>query len=50
MKTIKIDSLKLYKNKLETYIPDLLETATESDIDGLMQDLHFSKDIFIWPH
>ncbi len=32
MKTLKIDSLKLYKNKLETYIPDLLETASESDI------------------
>ncbi len=48
MKTIKIDSLKLYKNKLETYIPDLLETATESDIDGLMQDLHQYK-ICIFP-
>ena len=32
MKTIKSDSLKLYKNKLETYIPDLLETTSEFDI------------------
>ena len=49
MKTIKIDSLNLYKNKLETYIPDLLETASESDIDGLMQDLHQYK-ISIFPN
>ena len=48
MKTLKIDSLNLYKNKLETYIPDLLETASESDIDGLMQDLHQYK-ICIFP-
>lgn len=48
MKTLKIDSLKLYKNKLETYIPDLLETASESDIDGLMLDLHQYK-ICIFP-
>lgn len=48
MKTLKIDSLKHYKDKLETYIPDLLETATESDIDGLMQDLHQYK-IHIFP-
>ena len=48
MKSLKINSLKLYKDKIETYIPDLLETATESDIDGLMQDLHQYK-ISIFP-
>ena len=32
MTVLKTDSLKLYKNKLETYIPDILETASESDI------------------
>ena len=48
MKSLKINSLKLYKDKLETYIPDLLETADESDIDGLMQDLHQYK-ICIFP-
>ena len=32
MKSLKINSLKLYKNKLETYIPDILETVSESDI------------------
>ena len=48
MKTLKIDSLKLYKNKLETYIPDLLETAAESDINSLMLDLHKYK-ISIFP-
>lgn len=32
MKTLKINSLKLYKDKLETYIPDLLETASESEV------------------
>ena len=32
MKSLKINSLKLYKNKLETYIADILETASESDI------------------
>ena len=49
MTVLKINSLKLYKDKLETYIPDLLETASESDIDGLMQDLHQYK-ICIFPH
>ena len=48
MKLLKTDSLKLYKDNLETYIPDLLETASESDIDGLMQDLHQYK-ISIFP-
>ena len=48
MTVLKTDSLKLYKDKLETYIPDLLETASESDIDGLMQDLHQYK-ICIFP-
>ena len=48
MKSLKINSLKLYKDKLETYIPDLLETASESDIDVLMQDLHQYK-IHIFP-
>ena len=48
MTVLKTDSLKLYKDKLETYIPDLLETASESDIDGLMQDLHKYK-ICIFP-
>ena len=32
MKSLKINSLKLYKNKLKTYITDILETASESDI------------------
>ena len=32
MKSLKINSLKRYKDNLETYIPDLLETASESDI------------------
>ena len=32
MKSLKINSLKLYKDKLETYIPDLLETTSEFDI------------------
>ena len=48
MTVLKTDSLKLYKDKLETYIPDLLETASESDIDGLMSDLHKYK-ICIFP-
>ena len=48
MTVLKTDSLKLYKDKLETYIPDLLETASESDIDGLMSDLHQYK-ICIFP-
>ena len=46
MTVLKTDSLKLYKDKLETYIPDLLETASESDIDGLMSDLHQYKISF----
>ena len=46
MTVLKTDSLKLYKDKLETYIPDLLETASESDIDGLMSDLHKYKISF----
>lgn len=48
MIVLKTDSLKLYKDKLETYIPDLLETASESDIDGLMSDSHQYK-ICIFP-
>ena len=48
MTVLKTDSLKHYKDKLETYISDLLETASESDIDGLMQDLHQYK-ICIFP-
>ena len=48
MTVLKTDSLKLYKDKLETYIPDLLETASESDIDGLMSDLRKYK-ICIFP-
>lgn len=49
MTILNTNSLKLYKNKLETYISDSLETATESDIDGLMQDLHQYK-ISIFPN
>ena len=49
MKILNINSLKLYKNKLETYISDLLETASESDIDSLMLDLHQYK-ISIFPN
>ena len=32
MTVLKTDSLKLYKDKLETYIPDLLVTASESEV------------------
>lgn len=49
MKFLKPDSLKLYKNKLETYIPDLLETADESDIENLMEGMHKYK-ISIFPN
>lgn len=48
MKVLKTDSLKLYKDKLETYIPDLLETADESDITDLMEGIHKYK-ISIFP-
>ena len=46
MTVLKTDSLKLYKDKLENYISDLPITASESDIDGLMSDLHKYKISF----
>lgn len=40
MTVLKTDSLKLYKDKLETYIPDLLETADESEIKSIFSPAH----------
>lgn len=40
MTILNTNSLKLYKDKLETYIPDLLETATESDVINVFSELH----------
>lgn len=40
MTVLKINSLKLYKDKLETYISDLRETATESEVINVFSELH----------
>lgn len=40
MTVLKINSLKLYKDKLETYIPDLLETPSESEIESIFSPAH----------
>lgn len=48
MKTLKTDSLKLYKDKLPEFISSICETADESEIIDLMEGLHQYK-IIIFP-
>ena len=40
MTILKTDSLKLYKNKLENYISDSLEIASESEVINVFSELH----------
>ena len=40
MTVLKTDSLKLYKDKLENYISDSLETATESEVINVFSGPH----------
>ena len=49
MKTLKTDSLKLYKNKLSEFISSICETTDESEIIDLMEGLHQYK-IRIFPN